>query len=167
MQLIYPFAVWIWARVAVRSDISQAALDVVAINAKAMSSLRPEHRRKLIPDRLELALGSWFEAVQGRFDLIVSNPPYIDKAHMERLSPEVKNYDPDLALYGGEDGLVAYRIIIAQAPNYLMQGGRLIFEIGYDQAQAVTELMQKRGFSDVCTHKDLAGHDRLIEGVLR
>ena len=152
-----------WSGVA--ADISQAALDVVSRNAKAMSSLRPEHRHKLIPDRLELAHGSWFEAVKGRFDLIVSNPPYIDKDHMERLSPEVKNYDPDLALYGGPDGLDAYRIIIVQAPNYLTRSGRLIFEIGYDQAKAVSDLMKDCGFSNVCVHKDLAGHDRLIEGI--
>ena len=152
-----------WSGVA--ADISQAALDVVSLNAKAMSSLRPEHRHKLISDRLELAHSSWFEAVKGRFDLIVSNPPYIDKDHMERLSPEVKNYDPDLALYGGPDGLDAYRIIIVQAPNYLTRSGRLIFEIGYDQAKAVSDLMKNRGFSNVCIHKDLAGHDRLIEGI--
>ena len=152
-----------WSGVAV--DISQAALDVVDINAKVMSSLRPEHRHKLIPDRLKLALGSWFEAVDGPFDLIVSNPPYIDAAHMARLSPEVRDYDPDLALFGGDDGLDAYRAIIARAPDYLVSGGRLILEIGYDQGAAVADLLGAHGFSGVETHKDLSGHDRIMMGV--
>ena len=141
---------------AVASDLSSAALDVAKRNGDEQG---------VVP-QLRFALGSWFDAVEGQFDLIVSNPPYIDKAHMERLSPEVKGYDPDLALFGGEDGLGAYRDIINGAPDYLVSGGRIILEIGYDQAVAVTQILGAHGFSDVACFKDLSGHDRIMTGVI-
>jgi len=137
------------------SDVSQAALDVAQINATRLN----------LVSRLGFKHSSWFEGIEGEFDLIVSNPPYIDSAHMAHLSAEVKDYDPDLALFGGEDGLEAYREIISRAPDYLVSGGRLILEIGYDQGAAVAALLGEYGFFDVQCHKDLSAHDRIMSGV--
>lgn len=135
-------------------DISQAALDVARENAKALG----------LQARATFTRGSWFENIIGPFDLIVSNPPYIDKAHMAALSREVKDYDPALALYGGPDGLEAYRKIISGAPPYLKRGGGLILEIGYDQAAPILGLMKVNGFESVTCRQDLAGLDRIICG---
>jgi release factor glutamine methyltransferase len=134
------------------SDISSAALAIAKDNAQT-------HR---IESRLELLQGSWFDAVQGHYDLIISNPPYIDGAHMAALPDEVSNYDPALALSGGPDGLDAYRILAAQSQSYLHAGGRLMLEIGYDQKHTVTELLIREGFKAVACHQDLSGHDRII-----
>ncbi|MDB5530120.1 MAG: prmC [Devosia sp.] len=97
-----------------------------------------------------------------RFDLIVSNPPYITSAVVETLAPEVRDFDPRLALDAGPDGLTPYRIIAAEAARYLTPGGRVLVEIGYDQGAAVTALFVAAGFGDVAVHRDLAGLDRVI-----
>lgn len=99
-----------------------------------------------------------------QFDLIVSNPPYIRTEVIETLEPEVKDHEPRCALDGGSDGLVFYRRIIADAPAFLRQGGRLMLEIGYDQGEAVSSLMEASGFSEVKVVKDLAGLDRVVRG---
>ena len=139
-----------WSGVAV--DLSAATLVVAKNNALNMG----------LAERVKFIQGSWCDGVEGQFDLIVSNPPYIDKAHMENLSVEVQDYDPALSLYGGPDGLAAYREIINQAPRYLKEGGRLILEIGYDQKESVGQLLREGAFTDVKCHADLAGSDRII-----
>nr|WP_299731385.1 peptide chain release factor N(5)-glutamine methyltransferase [Devosia sp.] len=96
------------------------------------------------------------------FDLIISNPPYITSAVVETLAPEVRDFDPRLALDGGPDGLAPYRIIAAEAARYLSPGGRVLVEIGYDQGAAVTALFVAAGFGNVAVHRDLAGLDRVI-----
>lgn len=135
-------------------DISSEALKIANDNAETYD----------VHNRTDWFKGVWFEPVTGLFDLIVSNPPYITDAAMEKLSLEVSEYDPDVALRGGLDGLDAYRAIMASAPNHLKTGGHLIFEIGYDQGRTVRELMEKAGFADVNVKKDLAGHDRVVCG---
>ncbi len=109
--------------------------------------------------------GDLFEPVNERFDLIVSNPPYIPSGEIGDLMPEVRDHEPRLALDGAGDGLAFYRRIIEEAPGYLENHGWLFFEIGWDQGPAVSELMRKRGFSDVSIRKDLAGLDRVVTGV--
>ena len=86
---------------------------------------------------------------------------------MERLSSEVQNYDPTLSLYGGVDGLDAYRMIIKQAPRYLKESGRLILEIGYDQKTAVAQLLTDGLFKDVKCHSDLSGFDRIMTAQVK
>jgi release factor glutamine methyltransferase len=102
----------------------------------------------------------------GTFDVIVSNPPYIRTAEMETLDASVKDYEPHMALDGGEDGLDFYRSIARQWKHILRPNGALLFEVGYDQAQDVAELMEEAGFRDVACHKD--GNDilRVVEGTL-
>lgn len=106
-----------------------------------------------------------FEKVEGKFSIIVSNPPYIRTADIRKLQEEVRYHDPIQALDGGKDGLCFYRRIIAQSPDYLLPGGMLVLEIGYDQAEDVTELMQNAGFKEISVKKDLAGLDRAVSGM--
>ena len=134
------------------ADISKAALDIAAQNAKFHD----------VDDRLEFTLGRWFEGLDQQYDLIVSNPPYIDLGALEDLSLEVKNYDPHLALSGGADGLEAYRAIVKDAKSYLTKTGKILFETGFDQAIAVSELLSQAGFHNIHVDNDLAGHPRLI-----
>ena len=96
--------------------------------------------------------------------MILSNPPYIRTSEIDCLQDEVKMHDPICALDGKEDGLYFYRRIVKESRAYLEQGGMLIFEIGYDQAREVAELMIRAGFSDVRVRKDLAGLDRVVCG---
>ena len=105
-----------------------------------------------------------FAEVQGQYDMILSNPPYIEKAVVETLEEEVRIHEPRMALDGGEDGLDFYRKITAESVQYLRKGGLLLFEIGYDQGEAVSALM-KEHFAEVRVIQDLAGLDRVVSGV--
>lgn len=141
-------------------DLSTAALAVARRNADRLG----------VQDRAEFYEGSWFAPIgEARFDLIVSNPPYITQDEMAALSPEVRDWEPHMALTPGGDGLGAYRIIAQAAPAYLADGGRLMLEIGHLQGQAVVELCVAAGFQTVTVHQDLAGKDRVVaaSGFLR
>ncbi|MCB9994702.1 MAG: peptide chain release factor N(5)-glutamine methyltransferase [Hyphomicrobiaceae bacterium] len=136
----------------------------VDISAGALSVARENAMRHGVADRSDWRQGSWFAPVSAttRFDLIVSNPPYIVRGVLPGLSREVREHDPIAALDGGEDGLDAYRAILADAGRHLADGGMLIFEIGYDQGEAVTGLCRNAGFSRCRIEPDLAGHDRVL-----
>ena len=99
------------------------------------------------------------------FDMIVSNPPYIATEEVLKLMPEVREHEPMMALDGDADGLKFYRAIILGAGHYLKPGGRLIFEIGYDQGAAVSSLLQTAGYKQIEVHRDLAGLDRVVSAV--
>ncbi|MDO4311810.1 MAG: peptide chain release factor N(5)-glutamine methyltransferase [Eubacteriales bacterium] len=105
-----------------------------------------------------------FEGLEGKYDMIVSNPPYIRTAVIEELEEEVRCHDPVLALDGKEDGLYFYRRIIREAGEYLNDGGWLLFETGHDQKDAVIYLMKQAGYREICAYKDLAGLDRAVAG---
>ena len=134
------------------ADISEKALAVAEENAA-------RHHVEA-----QFVQGDLFANVGGRYGMILSNPPYIRTAEIERLQDEVRMHDPICALDGKEDGLYFYRRIVKESRTYLEKGGMLIFEIGYDQAREVTELMIQTGFSDVRVGKDLAGLDRVVYG---
>jgi len=136
-------------------DLSEAALSIAASNAKT-------HK---INGRLTLLHSHWFTNLQGQFDLIISNPPYIDSKAMAELSPEVVNFDPAISLHGGTDGLEAYRIIASQAGAYLKPNGALVFEIGYDQGQSVPEILRRHNFKDINVFNDLAGLARIVTAL--
>nr|WP_245892044.1 MULTISPECIES: peptide chain release factor N(5)-glutamine methyltransferase [Devosia] len=150
-----------------RSDATGLATD---ISPEALEMARGNATRHGVVDRLGFARGSWFEALAGneesvrKFDLIVSNPPYITSAVVETLAPEVKDFDPRLALDGGPDGLAPYRVIAALAQAFLVPGGQVLVEIGYDQGSSVSALFAEHGFADIVVHKDLNGLDRVISG---
>jgi len=113
--------------------------------------------------QVEFFQSSWFEKVAGKFDLIVSNPPYIDPDD-EHLSQGDVRFEPESALTSANKGLADLETIIAQAPDFLNAGGWLLVEHGYDQQQAVQALFQLRGFSRVATRKDLGGNPRITGG---
>ncbi|MBO6008081.1 MAG: peptide chain release factor N(5)-glutamine methyltransferase [Lachnospiraceae bacterium] len=144
----------------VATDISGDALALAERNASEILGEKKE--------RLRFFEGDLYEAVpEGeKFEVIVSNPPYIRTADMETLMPEVKDHDPAIALDGGEDGLVFYRRIIEGAKDFLCPGGDLILEIGYDQAEDVTKIMKANRFTEVRTIKDFGGCDRVVRGIL-
>lgn len=102
-----------------------------------------------------------------KYDVIVSNPPYIETAVIDTLQEEVRLHDPYIALDGKEDGLYFYRRIISEAGKYLKMQGKLMFEIGCDQAEAVEELMKNDGYEQITVKKDLAGLDRVVYGTLQ
>lgn len=105
-----------------------------------------------------------FEQIEGVYDMIVSNPPYIATKEIELLEPEVRDREPRMALDGMEDGLFFYRKIISESMQYLKPEGWLMFEIGYDQGKAVSEMMKSAGYAQVTVKKDLAGLDRVVTG---
>ena len=113
---------------------------------------------------VSFALSDLYEAVEGRFDVIVSNPPYIRTGVIEGLMEEVRDHEPRIALDGGEDGLDYYRRLIDGADDHLVPGGMLLFEIGFDQGADVSRLMEEHGYKDVAVVKDLAGNDRVVRG---
>ncbi|HLA51183.1 MAG TPA: peptide chain release factor N(5)-glutamine methyltransferase [Thermodesulfobacteriota bacterium] len=138
-------------------DVSEKAMDVVMENAE----------RHDVAGRITFLQGNMFEPLNGlniKADIIVSNPPYISKKMMVGLEPEVKDYEPVAALYGGDDGLDFYRRIISESPAYLTQGGHLILEMGYGQAEEIKKLIKQNNvFEQIDIKKDLAGIDRVIK----
>ena len=139
-------------------DLSAEALEVAGRNVlKVLTPEKAEHAHFLQSDL--------FEKVEGKFEIIVSNPPYIASAEVEKLMPEVRDHEPRMALDGTEDGLYFYRRIIEEAGKYLVSSGMLFFEIGYDQGQAVSELMRTEGYCEVQVVQDYAGLDRVVFGT--
>ncbi len=133
-------------------DLSPAAIAVAQQNAELLD----------VAGRVDLHPSDWFSAVTGRFDLIVSNPPYITADEMPHLAPEVRDHEPHMALTPGGDGLDAYRQIAANAGAYLTKGGRILLEIGPTQAVAVTEMLLHARFAAPHCRADLDGRDRVI-----
>ena len=116
--------------------------------------------------RISLIESDLFDGIEGRFDIIVSNPPYIWSGEIPGLMPEVREHEPVLALDGGEDGLDFYRRILEGCRAHLCGGGMLFLEIGYDQGEAVSGLLEEAGFLEVAVVKDYAGLDRVVCGTL-
>ena len=142
------------------AGISAVAVDLSAL---ALDAARDNAARHGVADRLTLLEGSWFTPLAPqRFDIIVSNPPYIASAVVETLAAEVKDFDPRLALDGGPDGLAPYRVLATQAGAWLGAGGRILVEIGHDQGAAVSALFLEAGYEDVSVRRDLAGLDRVV-----
>lgn len=112
--------------------------------------------------RADIFASDWFTQVDGRFDLIVANPPYVARDELSGLAPEVRDHEPDMALTDGGDGLGAYRTITAAVPRHLTGNGRLILEIGTTQGPAVSALCRRAGLRGVRVLRDLSGHDRVV-----
>ena len=135
-------------------DISEPALKVAEGNAKELSL------------NASFVQSNLFENISGKYEFIVSNPPYIPTGVIPTLMEEVRDHEPVSALDGREDGLYFYREIVEKAGEYLYPGGMLFFEIGYDQAEKVSSLMREAGYQEVTVCKDLAGLDRVVYGTL-
>jgi release factor glutamine methyltransferase len=136
-------------------DISEAALAVARLNARDLG----------LAGRSRFLRSDWFSAVPGAFDLIVANPPYIAAAEMADLSPEVRDWEPHLALTPGGDGLDAYRSIARGAGTRLLPGGRLLLEIGPSQGHPVAALLAAAGLEAVRILPDMDGRDRVVAAM--
>ncbi len=134
----------------VASDISKKALEVARINADNLGD-----------SKVTLVESDLFENIEGKFNVIVSNPPYIKKDVIRTLSKEVQN-EPIIALDGGIDGLDFYKKIVEEALNYLEDGGYLLLEIGYDQKEEVLNLVINKNYKDIRVRKDLSNNDRVV-----
>ena len=134
------------------ADISQEALKVVVENGKRLQT------------EASFLESDLFEKVEGVFDLIVSNPPYIASDEIGTLMEEVRDHEPIGALDGSADGLAFYRRLVQEGKDHLKSGGWMLFEIGCTQAEAVMELLKKGGFQEIYVKKDLAGLDRVVGG---
>ena len=137
----------------------------VDISEEALAIAR-ENGRRIVGSKVVFEIGNLWQPVTGKFNAIVSNPPYIRTADIEELTTEVKDHEPRLALDGTEDGLFFYREITQHAHEYLNDGGWLLVEIGYDQGPDVYALFGENGFKDVEVVKDLAGNNRVVKGHL-
>lgn len=134
------------------TDLSAGALGVARRNAGLLG----------LAGRAEFVQANWFTGLEGGFDLIVSNPPYITEAEMAELAPEVRNWEPHLALTPGGDGLGAYRAIAGGAAAYLADGGRVVVEIGAGQGADVIAIFAQAGFLKTGIAQDLDGRDRVV-----
>ncbi|MHB2169434.1 peptide chain release factor N(5)-glutamine methyltransferase [Alsobacter sp. R-9] len=132
--------------VALLSELPGATGVGVDVSPEAVETARFNAARNRVDDRAEMRVGDWFEGLEGLFDLVVSNPPYIVEAVIPGLEPEVSRHDPHLALSGGRDGLDAYRIIAAGLEGVLAPGGLCVVEIGHDQAETVSQLFRDAGY---------------------
>ena len=136
----------------VGTDLSEAALAVARGNAGVLG----------LSERVEFRVADWFGGTEWHFDLIVSNPPYIAAAEMPGLAPEVRDWEPRLALTPGGDGLDAYRAIAAGAGAHLAPGGGILLEIGATQGAAVAEILAASGFGGIGVIRDMDGRDRVL-----
>jgi release factor glutamine methyltransferase len=142
---------------ALLTDISTDALATAAQNASANG----------LKDRAIFQQGSWFDGIEDRFDLVVSNPPYIPTSVIATLDVEVREHDPLAALDGGPDGLAPYRMIATAAPDYLKDDAIIAVEIGHDQAASVTAIFEAAGFRLIELRQDLGGRDRALAFAMR
>ena len=156
-------------------DISPDALKVAEKNARRLLKENPclqlddsVYESEKVREQLQVRFveGDLFERVDGMFDVIVSNPPYIPSGEIDGLMPEVRDHEPRLALDGSDDGLLFYRRIIDDCKDHLTKGGMLFFEIGHTQGEAVSRMMEQAGFWEIHIKKDYAGLDRVVFGTL-
>lgn len=140
---------------AVGADLSDGALVVASGNAAANGQ-----------KEIKFVKSDLFENIDGRFNMIVSNPPYIPSGDIDGLMKEVGAHEPRMALDGSADGLLFYRKITETAPDYLLEGGMLFFEIGWNQAEDICTLLEKAGFAGITVKQDLAGLNRVVYGHL-
>jgi len=138
---------------AIATDISSNALSVASQNARDAG----------VSDRLHFVYSNWFDGVDGEFDLVVCNPPYISASEFADLEDDVRLWEPKTALTPGGDGLAAYRVLAAGLSVHLGSGGTALFEIGHRQARSVCSIFRLAGYTDTIVHKDLGGADRVVE----
>ncbi|WP_247881191.1 peptide chain release factor N(5)-glutamine methyltransferase [Skermanella sp. TT6] len=151
---------------AVLSELPKATGLGIDRSEEAVETARANARRLGLGQRARFSTGDWASGIEDRFDLVISNPPYIPDADIEALAPEVTRFDPPAALAGGPDGLDAYRTIVAQLPGVLKPGGRIIFEVGFGQSADVSALLRAAGFGRIGVRKDLGGVERVVFGHL-
>jgi release factor glutamine methyltransferase len=145
----------------------QAAIHAVDVSEAALAIAQQNAQRLQLNDRIQFHQGQWFEPIAFRqFSGMVSNPPYIPRAIIPDLQPEVTNHEPHLALDGGEDGLDCIRHLVNTAPDYLRSGGVWMVEMMAGQAEAVTQLLREQGeYGAIVVHTDLNGIERFVSAI--
>lgn len=139
---------------------TSACVTAVDVSEKALQVARDNSTENKAD--INLVHSDLFGNIQETFDVIVSNPPYIPAKVIEGLMPEVRDYEPEMALNGAEDGLLFYREISREALKYLNRGGYILYEIGCEQAEDVLNILKSNGYTDINVYKDLAGLDRVV-----
>lgn len=147
---------------ALLSELPNARGVAVDLSPYACAATKENLTRCGLCERAHVVRGRWGESLAGPFDIIVSNPPYVRAADLSALEPEVRLYDPRLALDGGNDGLDCYREISADLPRLLAPGGLVAFEIGWDQAVSAAAVLGATGFSIAQIGRDASGHERVV-----
>ena len=147
---------------ALLSELPNATAIATDLSAAALAIARANAARTGLSGRITVLETSWADAVTGKFDLVVSNPPYIPGAVIDTLEPEVRDHEPRLALDGGPDGLAPYPHLLAEARRLLAPGGTCVLEIGYDQGPAALALATAAGAASVSLRRDLGGRDRAL-----
>ncbi len=143
----------------------QSSFVAVDISVEALALARENAVRNGVAERIRFVWSDWFSAISGKFDLVVSNPPYVRTEYLER-APRELHYEPKAALDGGPEGLDALALIIQESPTYLHAGGALYLEIGSDQGRSVRALLQRtRAFTEIEIYRDLAGYERFARAV--
>jgi len=157
--------------VALATELPEARLWAVDISLDALAVASANARRHGVAQKIEFLAGDLFESlarVRPKFDLIISNPPYIEDAALSDLAPEIRLHEPRKALDGGSDGLEFYKRIIGRGWQYLAKDGAILFEIGAEQASAVAQLFARtERFSPAETYQDLAGRDRVVAATMK
>lgn len=139
-------------------------MDMIDINMKAIENSKKNAKSLNLTDRVSIFLSDIYQNISNKYDFIISNPPYIEKDDINKLSEQIKNYEPINALDGGEDGLDFYRRILSDT-KYLEKDGFYAFEIGYNQAKDVKKLLEKKNFHKNKIFKDYNGLDRVVIGM--
>lgn len=147
---------------AIVANCTRASAVAVDISADALDTAMRNAQLNGLEARFSVVQSDWYAGVSGRFDIIVSNPPYIPSTHIADLDPEVSRFDPPVALDGGADGLDAYRLIAAGACDVLSQGGLVAVEIGWDQRTDVTAIFVEHGYFPLETVRDYGGNERAL-----
>ena len=149
--------------VALAKHVKNAKVNLVDISTKALEVAKKNAKENEVKEKVNFIQSDMFENIKSKFDVIVSNPPYIKTKVINELDLQVQN-EPHLALDGGENGLKFYEILINEAPKYLKENGKIFLEIGYDQKKEVEELARNsKLYKEIETVKDLANNDRVIE----
>ena len=150
--------------IALAHELPEAQVEGVDLSPAALAVARGNAERNGVAERLTLQAGDLRQLSGAGYDLVVSNPPYIPSSDLAGLMPEVRQFEPLLALDGGGDGLDAYRALATQALGLLRPGGWLLLEVGIDQAAAVGELLRRAGLLEIFTRADYAGVERVVGG---
>lgn len=143
----------------------ESSIDVTAVDISEKAIENTRINKEKLNSKIKIINSDLFSNINEKFDLIYSNPPYIKSSEIENLQVEVKDYEPRLALDGGEDGLFFYRSIIKSSPEFLNHKGFLVFEIGHDEAEDICNLMKDK--FEVEVYKDLNNLDRVVVGQLK
>ncbi len=149
---------------ALSKNLKDSKIIGVDISKKAID-LANENKIKLNINNVEFKESDIFSNIDEKFDIIVSNPPYINKKDFEKLDKKLY-YEPQNALYGGEDGLYFYKKIIKNAKNFLNKNGKIYLEIGYDQKDSISDLLEEYGYKQIKSYKDFNDFDRIIKACI-